>query len=325
MHKTDWLHASRWGLCFHYLADEPGQRDAAAMTPGAWNAQVEAFDVPRFIHTIKRCGAAYFLLTVGQNSGYYCSPNETYEACVGRSADASRLSRRDLIADIGRQASREGVRLCVYLPSHAPANDPEAIERLGCTPAWDPSRWGFKPGTCQPAPDRDDALTAFQLRWESIVREWSLRWVKGVHAWWIDGCYYADRMYRRKATPNFHSFAAALRAGNPDSLVAFNGGTSRATGSLTPAEDYIAGETNHLLVAGHGWAPGRWVDGKQLHLLTYLGEAWGRGEPRFTADLVTSWTAHVNAIGGVVTWDVPIHTDGSLPEQYLNLLESMGR
>ncbi|MGC8977662.1 MAG: hypothetical protein ACP5OB_08625, partial [Candidatus Ratteibacteria bacterium] len=39
-----------------------------------------------------KCG--WLIFTIGQNSGFYCSPNKTYDEIVGRKE--SRLSKRDL-------------------------------------------------------------------------------------------------------------------------------------------------------------------------------------------------------------------------------------
>jgi hypothetical protein len=61
----------------------------------------------------------------------------------------------------------------------------------------------------------------------------------------------------------------------------------------------------------------------QYHLLTYLGEFWGRGDPRFAPDFVGAATRHVNAQGGVMTWDVPISSDGAIPASVLRCLGSM--
>ena len=44
------------------------------------------------------------------------------------------------------------------------------------------------------------------------MREWSLRWGDKIGGWWIDGCYFADEMYRHPDAPNFASFTAALKA-----------------------------------------------------------------------------------------------------------------
>ena len=58
------------------------------------------------------------------------------------------------------------------------------------------------------------------------------RWGKKVAGWWFDGCYFPDSMYRSADPPNFPSFAAAARSGNPDSCVTWTiseFGTRRAT------------------------------------------------------------------------------------------------
>ncbi|MEM6332197.1 MAG: hypothetical protein AAF823_02540 [Planctomycetota bacterium] len=322
--RGDWLHARRWGVCVHYLADQPGQQRSAEMTPAEWNRRIDAFNPRAFVDTVSSAGVGYVVFTIGQNSGYFCSPNQTYSQILGRPAEEDRLSRHDLIADISTEASKVDLPVIAYLPSHAPANDLEAIRRLGCTPGWDMGRVGVSRNKYDHA-DPDPGLAAFQRRWESIIREWSLRWGKGVAGWWIDGCCFADRMYRNEQAPNFFSFADALRAGNPDAIVAFNGGTGIPPKSMTPAEDYTSGETNHLVVEEHGWRPRRWVDGKQLHLITYLGKAWGVGPPRFTAELASEWTRHAVGLGGAVTWDVPIATDGTISDDCLDILRHIGR
>jgi hypothetical protein len=67
-------------------------------------------------------------------------------------------------------------------------------------------------------------------------------------------------------------------------------------------EDYTAGEISDAFPV----CPGRWVDGAQYHVLSYLGHNWCAGEPRFTDGFVHAYTEYVNSRGGVVTWDVPI-------------------
>ena len=49
-------------------------------------------------------GARYYQISIGQNSGYYLSPNAAYDRLTGHLA--GKCSRRDLIADLGvRSAS----------------------------------------------------------------------------------------------------------------------------------------------------------------------------------------------------------------------------
>jgi hypothetical protein len=312
--SADWFHDAGWGLFMHFLA-APASGGPADFGVDEWNRQVDEFDVERLATQVAEVGAGYFFLTIGQNTGHYCSPNATYDSLVGRRP--SRLARRDLVADLARALAPRGIRTMVYLPSHAPAHDREAISRLRCTPPWEAPRWSYAPDAYSPAEAArtDERVSEFQRNWEAIVREWSERWGPSVGGWWFDGCYYADQMYRHADPPNFASFAAAARAGNPASLVAFNPGVKCPVIRWSDAEDYTAGEISECLPVSLGRRPKtRFVDGAQYHVLSFLGDWWGRGPLRFPDELIVGFTKHVNAVGGVVTWDVPVGPRGTLDE-----------
>jgi hypothetical protein len=309
--RTAWFAACGWGVFCHYLGD--AKQDAAA-----WNAQVDRFDVDALVRQLEVVGARFLCLTIGQNSGHFLAPNATYDDLVG--IRPSKCSRRDLVAEVGTALAARGIPLLVYLPSGAPAADPVAVERLG----WE---WGFEGGWPHAWETRRTGkrLAEFQVKWEAVIREWSLRWGALVRGWWIDGCYFADEMYRHAAAPNFGSFAAALRAGNPDGIVAFNPGVKVPVVCHSEEEDYVAGEIAQALPE----CTGPWVElnghRARTHILSYLGESWGRGEPRFPPDLAAGYSGHVTAKGGVISWDVPIGPGGLIPEPFLRQLEHIGR
>ncbi|MDH7568090.1 MAG: hypothetical protein QHJ73_00715 [Armatimonadota bacterium] len=339
---TTWFRQAGWGVLCHYLAAPPSSRgQAGAMTPDAWNRLVDGFDTRGLAAQLGSAGVRYFFITLGQNTGFYCAPNQTYDSLVPHRP--SRLSRRDLVSDLHDALAPYGIRLLVYLPSHAAAEDRTAVEALRCTPRWDASAWGLRPGAYLAAPGVDDRLSDFQRNWEAVIREWSLRWGTKVWGWWIDGCYHADRMYRHPNAPNFRTFAQAMKAGNPQSLVAFNPGVRVPVVSLTEYEDYTAGEVagalpvrmdsqwNRQDKAARYWGMpiSATVDGAQYHVLSFLGEYWcGGTAPRFPNELAIGYTRHINSIGGVVTWDVPIGQDGAqnglIPEAFLRQLRAMG-
>ena len=302
---TDWFRDCGWGVFTHYLTD----KDMSAET---WADQVDRFDVDRLADNLASVGAPYYIMTIGQNSGHFCSPNATYDELVG--VRPSKCSRRDLIADLHEATSRHGIPLLVYLPSGAPAHDTVAMERLG----WE---WGYEGGWPNGHEVRTGKrLAEFQRRWEAIVREWSERWGSRVCGWWVDGCYFADEMYRHEDAPNFGSFAAAMKAGNPDSIVAFNPGVKVPVVCHTEHDDYTAGEISNAFPE----CPGRWVDGAQYQVLSYLGPTWGQGPVRFPDEFVIGYTKHVTSHQGVVTWDVPIQPDGAIPEPFLRQLTALG-
>ncbi len=327
-HPTDWFRDAKWGVFFHYLASPASSNNAPSMTVDDWNRRIDGFDVDTLASQLAEVGAGYFFLTLGQNSGFYLSPNATYDRIVGRTP--SRLSRRDLVADLAASLGRYDIPLLVYFTALGPGQDPEALTKLKCAPPWRPH--------CALAATRDqvqgcadERLTEFQQLWESVIREWSLRWGRNVRGWWIDGAYYADKMYRFPDAPNFASFTAAMKAGNPASLVCYNPGVKIPVIKHAPEEDYTAGEVaNSLPVSVNPgppstWAPmlNRFLDGAQYHLLTFLGGYWGRGEPRFTAEMLAAYTRYVNDFGGVITWDVPPAENGTIPDSFLPLLRSL--
>ena len=208
----------------------------------------------------------------------------------------------------------------MYLPSGAPAAEPRAVSRLG----WE---WGYEGAWPRGWGGRRTGkrLAEFQLKWEHVIREWSGRWGKRVRGWWIDGCYFADEMYRHPDEPNFASFAAALRHGNPESLVAFNPGVLTPVACHTEVEDFTAGEISRALPE----CPGAWVErnghAARFHVLSYLGETWCAGTPRFPDELVVGYTRHVTSKEGVITWDVPIGVDGTIPGVFVEQLRAIGR
>lgn len=317
-----WLHAAKWGVMTHYLGAAPSSRGGAELTAGAWNAQVDAFDVPGLADQVASTGAGYLLFTIGQNSGHYCAPNATYDRLVG--LRPVKCSRRDLVADLAAALKPRGVRLMVYLPSGAPAADPEARRKLG----W---LWGRKGGWQLPGEPVGGRLEDFQRNWEAVIRDWSTRWGDAVSGWWLDGCYFADAMYRFDDPPNFASFAAALKAGNPAAIVAFNPGVKVPVVALTKHEDYTAGEVNlPQLPQAVDACPGRWLECEgaevQFHILTFLGATWCAGErPQWPDDKVAALARQLADKGGVVTFDVPIRKDGRIPEPFVDQLRAIGR
>ena len=68
---------------------------------------------------------------------------------------------------------------------------------------------------------------------------------------------------------------------------------------------------------------GRYVDGAQLHILTYLGNGWGQGEPRLSDEFVVGYTKDVNRDEGVVTYDVPTSREGLIPEPVMAQLRAL--
>lgn len=320
-HKTDWFQNCGWGVNIAFMAVVGESTSGSEIPADEWNRQVDAFNCEGLAAQLAELGVGYCFLTLGQNSGHYCSPNTTYDDYVG--ILPSKCSRRDLFSDLAEALRPHKIRLMAYLPSGAPATDKIACEKLG----WE---WGYEgnwPGGYCENLRTGKRLEPFQHKWEAVCREWSERWGENCWGWWIDGCYFAQEMYRNPRGPNFATFAAALRAGNPDSLVAFNPGQEFPVIAFSEFEDYTAGEGSD-----HSFAlcSGRWCEynhhAVQWHTYNWIGPGWGRGDlPRVNADFVLGYTEQVTRKQGVVTWDVPFHPDGTIRENYLDILRRLAK
>lgn len=302
--RAAWMAKGHWGVMTHYLADWQARANHLTMNVEEWNKLVDGFDVEVIASQLKDAGASWYQISIGQNSGYYLAPNATYDRLTG--VTPGKCSRRDLVADLYEALHKRGIRLLVYLPSGAPGADKGADAAL----EW---RNG-------PVPNRE-----FQRKWEQVIREWSVRWGKKVEGWWFDGCYFPNTMYRSPEGPNFASFAAAARAGNPEAALAFNPGVVYRMLSLTPQEDFTAGEIDKPEQVTIRRADGGKVDGVRIHMLSYLGTTWGMGTPRFTAEQVIGFTRKVTDAGGAVTWDAPVEMNGALSKDFWDQLKALGQ
>jgi hypothetical protein len=304
--RAGWMQDPRycWGVMTHYLADWQARDHNFVMTVDRWNKLVDGFDVEGMAKRLDSVGAGHYQISIGQNSGYYLSPNPLYDKITG--IQPSKCSHRDLVADFYEPLRRRDIKLMVYLPSGAPSQDKTAVAAL---------EW-----LNGPYPNKN-----FQRKWEQVIAEWSRRWGKKVAGWWFDGCYFPNSMYRSVDAPNFASFAAAARAGNPDSCLAFNPAVVYRILSVSPSEDYTAGEIDKPDLVTVRRAVGGRVDGTQIHMLSFLGEKWGSGAPRFTTDQVIEYTKKIRDFGGSVTWDVPVELDGTITQPFLDQLAALGK
>jgi hypothetical protein len=292
--RSNWLQSSHWGVFVHFLTN-------SNTTAKEWNRIIDNFDTEGLAKQLESIRANYIFITIGQNSGHYCAPNSTYDFYV--KTYPSKCSNRDLISDLHKALNHRGIKLLVYLPSGAPALDRQAVLNLDWING----------------PHRNKI---FQKKWENIIQTWSIHWGKKVDGWWFDGIYWPREMYRFSESPNFKSFATAARAGNPSSIIAFNPGVLNPIIKITEEEDYTAGEINNPqeLVC-----KGRWINGSQYHILSYLGSGWNFGKPRFTNNEVIRISNNIIKCGGVITWDVPVFKNGHIPEVFLNQLLELSK
>ena len=296
-----------YGLFIHYLI----KKNNSAVTSEAWNKQTEQFDAEGLARQVHEAGAKWLFFTMGQASGHYAAPNAAFDEITG--VTPSNCSKRDLPLALSEALAKYGIKLCLYMPSEAP-NCPNF-------------NWHYGKNK-QTGEIYNDRQADFQRKWERVIAEWSTRYGERVSAWWIDSCYFADAMYNAPDEPNFHSFAAALRAGNPNALLAFNNGN--ALESITEENDYTPGEVITTLPIDFSTriplrvqtTTGEYPIAEspvQFHLLCAMGRDWGHlgsnYDPRFPDSLVSAYTEYILRMGGAMTWEVPINPENGLLDE----------
>ena len=265
--RANWLRTASFGAFMHVLP-----ADAAML------AQIDDFNVEAVAQQLSQARVKYFVLTLGQNSGYFNAPNTNYERVTGY-RPGERCSTRDLPLEFHRVLSQHNIRLMLYLPCQTPNQDARAQKAFGL-----------------PEGVADQPInTAFAQQWAAVIREWSTRYGKKVSGWWFDGGY--DSVRFNEAIAGL--YADAARAGNPAAIVTFNPGVGLKR--HTRAEDYTAGELNEPFSI---LPTSRFVDGSQWHALTYLGSTWAQRDVRYPSDRWRKWYKQVVAHGGAVTFDV---------------------
>ena len=293
--RTAWLKAAKFGVFVHYLGQGPG-----------WNKRVESFNVEKFADQLRQTGAGYLIFTLGQNSGYYCSPNATYEKYAGYNT-SERCARRDLPMEIADALAKRGIRMMLYLPSRSPQRDKQAMTGL------------HDVNERQPAPQE------FTKRWSEVIAEWSLRYGKKISGWWFDGSYNTAGWDDLSKPYNWNTWAAACRAGNPESILAFNPGThiDKAFSALTDQQDYTAGEQNKFQVTPEtNPAP----NGVQWHILSFLGTRWAAKDgPTNSDQYMIDYVRKVNSLGGTVSIDANVSAAGTFYEPHLKQLIAIGK
>jgi alpha-L-fucosidase len=290
-----WFKVAKFGIFVHYLGEGPD-----------WNKRVDSFNVEKFAEQLQQTGANYLIFTLGQNSGYYCSPNATYEKYAGYKT-GERCSRRDLPMEIADALAKRGIRLMLYLPSRSPQRDKQAMAGL------------HDVNERQPAPQE------FTKCWSEVIAEWSQRYGRKISGWWFDGSYNTAGWDDLSKPYNWNTWAAACRAGNPESILAFNPGTriDKAFSALTDQQDYTAGEQNKFEVTPETTpAP----NGVQWHILSFLGTQWAAKDgPTNSDQYMIDYVRKVNSLGGTVSIDANVSADGTFYEPHLKQLIAIGK
>lgn len=295
--KTDWFAAAKYGVFVHYLAgiqNNPGHV-ASLGRQTSWDECVREFDVEKFAERMHEAGAGYVIFTMMQRKRFLIAPNATFDRLTGYKPGEA-CATRDLVEDLYQALHKRGIPLMLYWTGDGPCDDPQAAAAL---------HW----------PTEGRVTEEFVRNWAEVVREYGLRYKDKVCGFWVDGCYRFIGYDENK----LGILADALRAGYPQRIIALNPGVEDHVRAYSRHEDFTAGEQNSFSDLPFD----RFVEGKQWHILSYLGTNWAQpGTVKSKSDMIDY--VHVcNAVGGVVSIDVVLYRDGDLDRSQLEVLKAL--
>lgn len=310
MHITDKLYNKKWGIFNHYLCHD-GEKDGVA-----WGEAIEKFDVKKLAAQLSEMGAGYYFITLCQGSKYLLAPNKTYSGITG-AAPGEVCADRDVIFELSDELNKYGIDLYLYFPSDGPHCDPEFGKKMGFYYDLD-EVWNMEKGVLREKSDNrvlaEKRLTdEFIKNWSSVLEEYAVRYGDRISGWWLDGFYDFFGYNDEKMQP----FYNAVKKGNPNAIVAFNGGVTEKTRKWFSGAEFTAGEFNELeFVPSTRFTE----DGAQNHILAPLGKTWGRPDARYSREYMKDYISCVNENGGVVTVDIKVYADGSFSGEQMRAM-----
>lgn len=309
MELTDRLHSKKWGVFHHYLyniQNDPRFSNNQNAGQTDWQSCTQALDVKRLAKNLHEIGAGYYFITVMQGRKYMIAENAAYRSIVGDGVADEALSRRDLIEELYQELSRYDIDLYLYFTGDGPYKD----EDIG-------SLFGF----IEP---RQNITMDFVQKWASVLKDYALRYGSKVKGWWLDGMYSEIFGYSQELlAPYYH----AIKAGNPEALVAFNDGVKPYLYRHFAREEFTSGEQVDFSVLPQA----RFQDGAQSHILLPIGAesrdigaTWAGGGLHSTKEQLCDFARKVTQAGGVVTFDCKLNRDGSFDDAQVEALSYIG-
>lgn len=291
--NTDWM-AGKIGIFQHHLYNTTNAASAFE--------QMKGYDAKAVAAQLQDIGANHFCITLLQVYPTAISPNAVYDAFSAK-ADEPRPPR-DIPAELIRELKRTDVKFMLYAPAGPARFDKERGVKMG---------WRI-----DPRPNRDLIMTREgAANWAKVLEEWSVRYGRDVAGWWIDGCFPGTGFTNAMIRAN-ESYAAALKKGNPDTVIALN--SSFEPRYYVDEDDFTSGEINEPQRVS---CYGRWVDGRQWHMLTYLFKPMCFPETvRFTDGEWIDCLRPILSRGGCVTLDGRCEfPSGLIPVRYAGQLK----
>ncbi|MBM7566243.1 alpha-L-fucosidase [Paenibacillus sacheonensis] len=318
---ADWLREGKYGISHHLLAEfmnRVAAEDKDKWQPHeTWNEVIDGFDVEDYAAQVVETGAAFVILTLGQNSGYLLSPNKTYDR-IAEVEPGERCSLRDLPMEIMDALIPKGIKVILYLPANPPSKahkspGDNAINKAFHYPV-------------EIAPSQET-----QAAWQSVIQEWSDRYRDKLAGWWFDGMWFQQAYDDFSQSRNWYSLVHAAKSDCVSRIVAFNSGIGSDRLVNSPLEDYMAGETNEIGLLPHNGRHADAENGVQWFQWTFLGKfvtdlaGWGNTGLNWAPEEVIRWVEQATDRDGAIALDVNVNRYGKMDTKQLELLKALKR
>ena len=309
--RAEWLRG-KWGLMVHWVLPGPQPKEGERQLD--INIAAEKFKIVDFIQQIKSTNASWLIFTIGQNTGFYNSPNKVLDDIAG----PGHCSNYDLAFELARLVKRAGMRFIAYMPGEID-NVPSLKHAF---------HWGV-------------SQRKFEESYTRFLAEYGKRFGMLCDGWWIDGCY--PQLWLPNSERDWPLWLSRLREGNQERAISFNDGAflHGIAEPLTEGQDFLSGEcfgiTAEGPIIGRGNASAPLASATKLgsncvpHILVPIDDAgqWTHTSwqairpPRYDLKQMVEFLRNCKKSGYGTTFNVGVYQEGLISNATLDLLKKL--
>ena len=321
------------------FAQQEARRDRAESFSGTWGVRIlhptaydksktptakvnaENFDIPTFMAQIDQLTTLNHVMiniSRGHQSSWYSSPYPEMEAIMG----SDLFPERDLFGELLDSLKSRGLKVLVYFSITGMDKGYLTADQM--------NTWNAYLAT---------AGLSHKEGVAKILEYYSLKFGEKIDGWWV------DRVNSSYTDEDHLLFATALRAGNPNAMLAMHRKVGSPVHQSNKYCEYAAGHPWTMLEqvpwddgTGHenidlikSIEAGPWVnmngtpddsEGTALGAIFIPIQAkWRDGNAGFPSEQAIDWTSRVINVGGMYTWAVARVDNGFALPQFNQLLE----
>ena len=291
--RANWLKEAGYGIFCHWTTHSVPENGEKKNHADA----IRDFDIDTFTSQIIDTGARFLFFTITHADMFLPFPLKEMDEII-----PDHTSERDLVSELYEKLNPHGIKLCVYFNGE------------GCTdPAWSEATQFYNN-------PRVHAEYCYKIT-EAISRKFGDK----ICGWWIDCCYEPGICGGRGLRYDYARYSEALRAGNPNSIVAFNFRGIETWGSEWGRDiaDFQAGEENDLSHLPSGADSGE--GGLQWFALCWMDDFWvhektGEPTPVHSNEKVLNYIHRVKENGGAFAYNVAPYQEGRISAKTMEQL-----